>query len=332
MSGWIKWEKDLKDDPRVLRMASRMRNAVVTHGEALMVTEVFGDEMFVALALGGLGKLWGYADTHVRDDDTIELGVDDINKVVGIKGFAQFLPEDWLQIIDPETVKLPGFHVHNGTIAKKKALTQKRVAKHRENVTLDALKSERKSNARVTLDKLPDQDQDLDKTKTENKSKNARVEIAPRETESEIHSRILEIKAVYPKAAHEDWITAEKLIRNLVLAGESWDVIQVGVERYAKFCKATGRIVANPGRWFAEISRPWLSEWIVPVKEKAAPNHDAEWAEAKSRAKAIEFRDPYPSESASVYATMVKLAENTKPAVPIAERIGLAGIKRIGAK
>jgi hypothetical protein len=329
LSGWIKWEKDLKDDPRVLRMASRMRNAVVTHGDAMMVTEVFGDEMFVALALGGLGKLWGYADTHVRDDDTIELGIDDINKVVGIKGFAQFLPEDWLQIIDPETVKLPGFHVHNGTIAKKKALTQKRVAKHRENVTLDALKSERKSNARVTLDKLPDQDRD--KTKTESKS--ARAEIAPRETESEIHSHILEIKAVYPKAPHEDWITAEKLVRNLVSAGESWDVITAGIERYAKHCKATGRIVTNPAKWFADISRPWLSGWELPGRDgKPAPNHDAEWAEAKSRAKAINFRDPYPSESSSVYATMVKLAENAKPAVPIAERLGLAGIKRMGAK
>jgi hypothetical protein len=157
---------------------------------------------------------------------------------------------------------------------------------------------------------------------------------SPRESEAQIHQRIMHIKAKWPQGgAYEDWITAEKLIRNLVTAGDSWDVIQSGVERYAKLCKATRRIIANPAKWFAEIGRPWLAPWTIPPKngEKPAPNHDAEWAEAKSRAKAIEFRDPYPSESASVYATMVKLAENTKPAVPIAERIGLAGIKRIGA-
>lgn len=166
----------------------------------------------------------------------------------------------------------------------------------------------------------------------EGKSKKAHAQIAPRETESEIHSRILEIKAVYPKAAHEDWITAEKLIRNLVSDGGSWDVIQAGVERYAKFCKATSRIVANPGRWFADISRPWLSEWVIPAKpgQKPAPNHDAEWAEAKTLAKEIGFRDSYPGESASVYATAVRFARDTPVSVPIAERIGLAGIKRIG--
>jgi hypothetical protein len=155
-----------------------------------------------------------------------------------------------------------------------------------------------------------------------------------RETESEIHAHVLEIKADWPRGcAHEDWITAEKLIRTLVLAGESWEAIKAGVKRYAAFCKATGRLVANPGRWFAEISRPWLSPWTIPPKkgEAPAPNHDAAWAEAKARAQAIGFRGPYPQESVGVYATEVKNAENAKPAVPIAERRGLAGIKRISA-
>jgi hypothetical protein len=328
--GWIKWEKDLKDDPRVIRMASRLRNACVTQCDTETVTGLLGEGIFVAMVLGGLSKLWGYADTHVRDDDTIELGIDDINKVVGIHGFAQILPEDWLEVIDLETVKLPGFHVHNGTIAKKKALTQKRVAKHRENVTLAALKSERKSNARVTPDTLPDQDRD--KTKTESKS--ASTEIAPRETESSIHERIMLIKAKWPKGAgHENWITAEKLIRNLVSDGTAWAVIEAGVERYAKHCKATNRMVADPGRWFADVSRPWLSDWTIPPKpgQKAAPNHDAAWAEAKTRAQAIGFREPNAVETPESYMTAIKFAESKPAQVPIAERLGLAGIKRIGS-
>jgi hypothetical protein len=156
--------------------------------------------------------------------------------------------------------------------------------------------------------------------------------VAPRETEAEIRQHVMLIKAKWPKGcAHEDWITAEKLIRNLVTAGESWEAIEPGVERYAAFCKATGRLVANPGRWFGEISRPWLSPWTIPPKpgEKPAPNHDATWAEARWTAKEIGFRDPYPTESAAVYATEVRQARDVKPKTPLAERRGLAGIKRV---
>lgn len=157
----------------------------------------------------------------------------------------------------------------------------------------------------------------------------------PRETESEgeIRAHILEIKADWPRGCpHEDWITAEKLIRNLVLAGESWDKIHDGVRRYAKFCKATNRMVQNPAKWFADISRPWLSPWTIPPKpgEKPAPNNDAAWAEANWRAAAIGFRKPHPQESVGVYATEVKNAESAKPVVPLAERRGLAGLKRVG--
>jgi hypothetical protein len=152
------------------------------------------------------------------------------------------------------------------------------------------------------------------------------------ETEADIRQHILLIKARWPKGcAHEDWITAEKLIRNLVTAGESWDAIEAGVERYAKHCKATNRLVKNPSRWFADISRPWLSPWTIPPKpgEKQAPNHDAAWAEAKAAAKDIGFREPFPTETVSGYATAVKQAINSPLMPPLAERIGLAGIKRV---
>lgn len=161
---------------------------------------------------------------------------------------------------------------------------------------------------------------------------------APRETETEIRQHVMAIKATWPRgAAYEDWITAEKLIRNLVTSGESWEVIEAGVERYAKFCKATNRLVANPARWFAEIGRPWLAPWAIPPKngEKPAPNHEAAWAEAKSRAKAICFRDPLPAETPTSYMTEIKRTENAPAMIPLAERRGLAGVKelkRMGAK
>ncbi len=43
------------------------------------------------------------------------------------------------------------------------------------------------------------------------------------------------------------------------------------------------------------------------------PNNAAAWAEAKSRAHAIGFRDPWPQESVSVYLTAIKLEENLPP-------------------
>lgn len=154
------------------------------------------------------------------------------------------------------------------------------------------------------------------------------------ESEADIRQHVMLVKAKWPEGgAYEDWITAERLIRNLVAEGTSWETIEAGVERYGKYCKATRRIVANPGKWFAEVGRPWLAPWAIPPKpgEKHAPNHDAAWSEAKTAAKAINFRAPIEGETAASYMTAVHMAMNVKPAVPLAERRGLAGVKRVPA-
>ncbi len=89
--------------------------------------------------------------------------------------------------------------------------------------------------------------------------------------EPHIRAHVDAIKAAYPKAGRMDWITAEKGARNLVLNGDaSWVELVAGVERYAKHCAATGRIVSNPARFFADIDKPWSQEWPIPAG-KAAP-------------------------------------------------------------
>jgi hypothetical protein len=140
------------------------------------------------------------------------------------------------------------------------------------------------------------------------------IQSAPalRETEAERREHIMLIKARWPKGAgHEDWIGAEKAIDQIRGNGTAWEIIEGGVDRYGRFCRATNRLVANPGKWFREPSQPWLSEWAIPPKpgQKAAPNHDAEWAEAKAHAKQIGFRDPDDRESLGVYATALKRFE-----------------------
>jgi hypothetical protein len=126
--GWIKVEKDLREDLRVKRMAKLLNdkhpalcNACAFQDGALLITVV----------IGALNQLWMHADTFARDDDTLDITADEIDQLAGIQGFAQILPVDWLEILDSDSVKLPGYQGHNGSEAKRKAQTAKRVSKHR---------------------------------------------------------------------------------------------------------------------------------------------------------------------------------------------------------
>ena len=127
MSGWIKFEKDLESDPRVLRLAraiaERQRNAGVTH-----VTR----ELALLLAMGALVRLWMYADRFVRADDTIDTSTDEIDEMLGLPGFCRDCPECWLRVVDAQTVELPNYQDHNGTEARRRAATRARVAAFRQ--------------------------------------------------------------------------------------------------------------------------------------------------------------------------------------------------------
>jgi hypothetical protein len=149
VSGWIKFEKDLLTDPRTLRIAGILKRRDCNASPLPGVTVV----------LGGLAQLWMIADTHIRNDDVLPLGVDEINEVIGVQGFCELLPTDWLQVIDPHHVKLPEYHAHNGTIAKERALNAKRVERHRKHSNGKPLHV---GNGKT----LPDLDLDQDKTKT----------------------------------------------------------------------------------------------------------------------------------------------------------------------
>lgn len=157
--GWIKFEKDLVTDPRVLAMAEQLRSndkiEACCNAHALH---------HVTLVLGGLAQLWFLCDTHIGQDDVLPIGVNEINQFVGIEGFANILPNDWLQVIDAHHVKLPNYHIHNGTVAKKTALTNKRVGRHRLTRNAQALQA-------CNADALPDQDQDLYLKKKNTKKK-----------------------------------------------------------------------------------------------------------------------------------------------------------------
>ena len=109
---------------------------------------------------------------------------------------------------------------------------------------------------------------------------------APRESEPEVFEAVSAIKAKYPRAAREDWITAEKIMRQLVIDGEAtWATLEEGVERYKRLCRATNRTVMNPANYFGAVDKPWSQEWPLPVtkaESRSAANVDAA-LEAKRR-------------------------------------------------
>lgn len=310
MSGWIKLEKDLTTDIRIRRMAKALAEA-----DGLEVTHVrFNLAQHVTHVIGGLAVLWIYADTHIRTDDTLDVGRDEIDEIVGIPGFARILAADWLEEIDAHTVKLPGFQEHNGIEAKKKALAARRVAKHRaKTVTGERYTEGEDGNA----DALPDQDQT--KTKTRPSEEARATPPKPAEPEAAIRTHVEAIKAIYPKGGRADWITAEKAMRRIVSDGEgTWEALIAGTRRYATYCAQTGRLVGNPARFFTDIDQPWAQPWEPPAPkpkpgEKPPRDLSAVWAEARAAGRDIGFREPYPQESPEAYMTQVKFARDGAP-------------------
>jgi hypothetical protein len=114
---WIKVRSELPEDPRVLSMA-----------DALKAKE--------SQIVGACVTLWCYADTHTTNGKLAGFTGARIDRLVDLEGFAEALtkvkPEPWLEIDESDgSVRLPRFHKHNGSTAKSRALTARRVAKHR---------------------------------------------------------------------------------------------------------------------------------------------------------------------------------------------------------
>lgn len=123
---WIKMRSNLWDDPRVARICD-----LTDSGEALIV--------------GGLYWLWATADQHTENGTLPGLTLRQIDRKTGIQGFgAALCAVGWL-VDHPDGVRIVRFEEHNGTSAKRRAVTAKRVANHRSgnaDVTQEALQDD----------------------------------------------------------------------------------------------------------------------------------------------------------------------------------------------
>jgi len=109
---WIKMRGNLWDDPRVARLVD-----LTNSSEAAVV--------------GALYWLWATADQHTEDGVMPGLSLRQIDRKTGLSGFGDALCQiDWLAD-HPDGVRIVDFERHNGSSAKKRCETAKRVAKHK---------------------------------------------------------------------------------------------------------------------------------------------------------------------------------------------------------
>jgi hypothetical protein len=109
---WIKMRGNLWDDPRVTKIVD-----LTDSGEAQVI--------------GALYWLWSTADQHTEDGVLLGLSTKGIDRKTGVSGFASALVAIGWLTEDEGGVRIVDFESHNGTSAKKRSETGKRVAKHR---------------------------------------------------------------------------------------------------------------------------------------------------------------------------------------------------------
>lgn len=151
---WIKMRSNLWDDPRVARLCDLTGQ-----------TE--------AAVIGGLYWLWAMADQHSVDGVLEGLSLGQVDRKTGIKGFGQALEAvGWLDV-EGDSLRIPEFESHNGTSAKKRALTARRVAAHKASgnaadVSVGAVGGEsvtpvcQSANAKVTPPALPREREEIE--------------------------------------------------------------------------------------------------------------------------------------------------------------------------
>jgi len=85
------------------------------------------------LTVGKLFKVWRWFDQQTIDGNAPRVTLSLLDHIVGVSGFAQAMCDAGWLACGEAGVSLPNFDRHNGKTAKERALTAKRVAKHKSN-------------------------------------------------------------------------------------------------------------------------------------------------------------------------------------------------------
>jgi hypothetical protein len=109
---WIKIEICTPDKPEICSLATQLK---------------MDDDAVV----GKLVRLWSWAELNRINPNDLGVTKEFIDKLVGRKGFAQALEKTGWLIETEEKLSFRNFKRHNSPVAQNKALTAKRVARHR---------------------------------------------------------------------------------------------------------------------------------------------------------------------------------------------------------
>ncbi|BAM66463.1 hypothetical protein [Xanthomonas citri phage CP2] len=109
---WLKFEKDTLDKPEVFAIA-----------EALGIDP--------DAVIGKLMRVWSWFDSHTVDGNAARVTSSLLDRVAGVPGFIAAMALEGWATIETSGVALPHFDRHNGETAKQRALTAKRVQKHK---------------------------------------------------------------------------------------------------------------------------------------------------------------------------------------------------------
>lgn len=127
---WIKFDLSTPDKPEVWQIA----DALTIEPDAV---------------IGKLLRIWAWFDQHTKDGNASSVSVSFLDRLVSATGFCKTMILVGWMIDDGITISLPNFDRHNGTTAKTRALTAKRVSNHRKTCNPGA-------NESVTDNTLPE--------------------------------------------------------------------------------------------------------------------------------------------------------------------------------
>ena len=225
---WIKMRTNLWDDPRISKLCD-----ITDQSEAAIV--------------GGLYWLWAMADEHTESGILPGLTSRAIDRKTGVQGLGQGLVDIGWLADHPEGVRIVGFEEHNGTSAKKRCQTAKRVEKHKTGnaeVTQQALANEAESVSGA----LPREEKRREEKKEDQKPSSPSGDGKPVKPDPLQGFGAFWIK--YPrKTAKQD---AEKAWAKLKPDADLQSILITAVDRQAKsldWTKDGGKFIPHPATW-----------------------------------------------------------------------------------
>jgi hypothetical protein len=251
---WVKMRVALAYDLKVTRIARIINQGLFLSTLAPNAQLEDGACNVAALQLlvvGALHKFWCAAQEITVDGILRNCDASDVDQMVGIYGFADALIEVGWLIKDEgkDCLIISNFQEHNGEGAKKRAQTNKRVAKHRDEKRSSVTEMKRGSVTR------------------EEKRRDKSITDAPEGFDA--------IWTFFPKRAGGNPKTrAVAAYRARLGEGHEPDEILAGVRRYAAFIKATGKEgteYVKQAATFLGPEKAFLEPWDLPREAKESP-------------------------------------------------------------